>query len=106
MRQAVDEATIPTNIPFWQMVAFALVCGLAGEMYRADSAGMPPMQIIKRALIRSGASVGVGICALLICLHVNADVYLSGAITGLTSLAGAEAAIAIYVAWIRRKVTG
>lgn len=103
MRASVNEIP-PHDFPFWQTVLFAFGCGLAGEMFRADQQGLPAKQIFHRALLRSGASIAGGICTLLLCLHFNIDVYLSGAITGAASLAGAEVVIALYLAWLKRKV--
>lgn len=100
---AMSDPTSPADLPFWQMIIFAVLCGLAGELYRADLAGVSRMEMVRRAVIRSGASIAGGVCALLICLHLEFSVYLAGAMTGLASLAGAEIVIAVYVAWLQRK---
>lgn len=52
------------DLPTWLLILVALA-GLTGEMWRADAAGMAVGVLIKRVLLRFGASAMFGIATVL-----------------------------------------
>lgn len=97
----VQETT--QDVPFWWLIVSCLVSALAGEMWRASDLPMPWSQILKRIALRYAASGLAGVAFMLIALsHVSSQ--MAFAIGILSSLAGADLALAVYNAWLRKRL--
>ena len=53
------------DLPYWLLILVALA-GLTGEMWRADAAGMAIAVLIKRVLLRFGASAVFGLATVML----------------------------------------
>src|SRR5690554_8146803 len=82
--------------PFWVLISFAMVCGLAGEIYRADKAGLPWSLIFRRAALRFGFCSLSAVIVGLLCQSAGADMNLTLALSGIAGLLGADIMLAFF----------
>lgn len=54
-----------SDIPTWLFVLVSMA-GLSGELWRAEAAGLTVSDLLKRVLLRSGASVVFGLASVLL----------------------------------------
>lgn len=80
----------------WMLVLFAIACGLAGEVYRADKDGMPWPQLLRRVMLRSLFCSLSAVIVGFLCLSAGWDVYLTLAISGISGLLGADIMVAFF----------
>lgn len=90
------------ELPTWMLILVALA-GLAGEMWRADAAGMAVCELVKRVLLRFGSSALFGMAALMAALAAWDNPYIAGALGIATGVLGADMAGGIYSRWLARK---
>ncbi|KXU35860.1 hypothetical protein AXE65_05820 [Ventosimonas gracilis] len=92
-----------SDLPLW-LFPLAFLAGLFGETWRAEAAGLAFGDLIKRALLRCGASSTFGMCAGMLAMAYGAHPLMAGALTGMVAVGGADIASALYSRWLKRKL--
>lgn len=90
------------DLPTWMLILVALA-GLTGEMWRADAAGMAVGELIKRVLLRFGASAVFGISTVLLAMAWGSSLLTSAALGSIVACLGADVASGLYERWLARK---
>jgi hypothetical protein len=92
------------DMPVWMVIALSLVGGVAGEMWRADKAGMRGWALIRRLALRSGACVICGVSTMMLLHAAGVSIVAAGALGCLTAMAGADVAIGLYERWAAKRL--
>jgi len=93
-----------SDLPLW-IVALISLAGLSGELWRAEAvAGITFGELIKRVLLRWGASFTFGMCAALVLLDGGHSRLLAGGIGGMIACNGADLVNLFYTQWIKHKL--
>lgn len=92
------------EIPLWLVIALALVSGVCGEMWRADKEGARGWALLRRLVLRSGASMVCGVSVIMLLYAAGLSIWVVGAFGCLTAMAGADVAIELYVRWAARRI--
>lgn len=91
------------DLPTWMLVLVALA-GLSGEMWRAHAAGLAVGELVKRVLLRFGASAFFGLSAMMLALSWGSSVLAAGALGIPVAVLGADIAGALYERWLARRM--
>lgn len=92
------------EIPVWLVMALAVLGGVVGEMWRADKEGAQGWALVRRLILRSGSSMMCGVSVVMLLYAANVSAWTAGALGGLTAVAGADFAIALYRRWAARRI--
>ncbi|KAB0498919.1 phage holin family protein [Pseudomonas vancouverensis] len=92
------------DIPAWFVIVLALLGGVSGEMWRADKDGARGWSLLRRLLLRSGASVVCGFSAIMLLYAAGLSIWVAGALGCLTAMAGADVAIGLYERWAAKRI--
>lgn len=92
------------GIPVWFVIVLALLGGVCGEMWRADKDGARGWALLRRLLLRSGASVVCGFSSIMLLYAAGLSIWVAGALGCLTAMAGADVAIGLYERWAARRI--
>lgn len=98
-----DEQAL-AEMPIWMVIVLALVGGVSGEMWRADKDGARGWSLVRRLALRSGACVVCGVGTMMLLYAAGVSMMTAGGIGCLTSLAGADVALALYERWAARRL--
>lgn len=90
------------DLPTWLLILVALA-GLTGEMWRADAAGMAVGVLIKRVLLRFGASAMFGIATVLFATAWGSSLSAAAALGSVVACLGADVASGLYERWLAKK---
>lgn len=90
------------DIPTWLLILVALA-GLSGELWRADVAGYAMSLLIKRVLLRFGASVIFGLATVLFATAWGSSLLTAGALGSVVACLGADVASGLYARWLAKK---
>ena len=90
------------DLPTWLLILVALA-GLTGEMWRADAAGMAVGMLIKRVLLRFGASAMFGIATVLFATAWGSSLSAAAALGSVVACLGADVASGLYERWLAKK---
>ncbi|MFL1584542.1 MAG: pyocin R2, holin [Pseudomonas stutzeri] len=90
------------DLPTWLLILVALA-GLTGEMWRADAAGMAVGELIKRVLLRFGASAVFGLATVLLATAWGSSLLTSAALGSVVACLGADVASGLYARWLARR---
>lgn len=90
------------DIPTWLLILVALA-GLSGEMWRADVAGYALGVLVKRVLLRFGASAIFGLATVLLATAWGSSLLTSAALGSVIACLGADIASGIYARWLAKK---
>lgn len=99
----IDQAPHP-DIQMWWAFALALISAIAGEAWRGDQDHLHLAEILRRIAFRSGAAAVLAVGTLWVLMSMGAPTMLAGAVAGVAGLSGADVALAIYLAVIRRRL--
>lgn len=99
-----SEQQALAEMPLWVVILLAIAGGVSGELWRADKAGLSGRAIVRRLVLRSGASVVCGVAVLFLALALGAPLMLASAIGSLTAAAGAEVAVGLYERWAAKRI--
>ena len=92
------------EIPVWLVMALAVLGGVVGEMWRADKDGAQGWFLVRRLILRSGSSMMCGVSVVMLLYAADVSAWTAGAFGGLTAVAGADFAIALYGRWASRRI--
>ena len=90
------------DLPTWLLILVALA-RLTGEMWRADAAGMAVGVLIKRVLLRFGASEMFGIATVLFATAWGSRLTAAAALGSVVACLGADVASGLYARWLAKK---
>lgn len=90
------------DLPTWLLILVALA-GLSGEMWRADVAGYALGVLVKRVLLRFGASAVFGLATVLLATAWGSSLLTSAALGSVVACLGADIASGIYARWLAKK---
>ncbi|HHK1327257.1 TPA: phage holin family protein [Pseudomonas aeruginosa] len=99
-----NEQQALAEMPIWVLILLAAACGVSGEMWRADKAGLTGWALLRRLALRSGASVVCGVAVMFLAMACGAALLLAAAIGSLTAAAGAEVAVGLYERWAAKRI--
>lgn len=99
-----NEQQALAEMPVWVLILLAAAGGVSGEMWRADKAGLTGRVLLRRLVLRSGASMICGVAVMFLAQAGGASVLVAGALGSLTAAAGAEVAVGLYERWAARKL--
>lgn len=91
------------DIPTWLLVLVALA-GLTGEMRRAEAAGLAAGELVKRVLLRFGASGVFGISTVLLAAAWGSSLLAAAGLGSIVAVLGADVASALYEKWLARRL--
>ena len=94
-----------SDIPTWLFVLVSMA-GLSGELWRAEAAGLTVSDLLKRVLLRSGASVVFGLASVLLATTSGAGLPVAAALGSVVACLGADVASGFYTRWLERKAGG
>ncbi|HBO4956137.1 TPA: pyocin R2, holin [Pseudomonas aeruginosa] len=94
-----------SDIPTWLFVLVSMA-GLSGELWRAEAAGLTVSDLLKRVLLRSGASVVFGLASVLLATASGAALPVAAALGSVVACLGADVASGFYTRWLARKAGG
>ena len=90
------------DLPTWLLILVALA-GLTGEMWRADAAGMAVPVLVKRVLLRFGASAVFGLATVMLITALGWSLMTAAAIGSVVACLGADVASGLYARWLAKK---
>lgn len=90
------------DLPTWLLILVALA-GLTGEMWRADAAGMAIGELVKRVLLRFGASAVFGLATVLLATAWGSSLLTAGALGSVVACLGADVASGLYSRWLAKR---
>lgn len=96
--QEVQELSI------WGVLLIIVLCGLAGELYRADKGQYQAKHLAMRIVIRAFVSTMIGILAVIYGLHRHMEIYEIGAMAGGLAMLGADTVITVGTVLFKRRV--
>lgn len=92
------------DMPLWMVIAFILLGGVTGEMWRADKAGVRGRSLVWRVGLRSGSSMVCGLSAILLLHAGGVSNWAACAMGCLTAMAGTDVVIGLYERWIAKRI--
>ncbi|MDF3842684.1 phage holin family protein [Pseudomonas citronellolis] len=99
-----SEQQAMADMPLWVLILLAAVGGVSGEMWRADKAGLTGWVLVRRLVLRSGASMVCGVAVMFLAQAGGASVLVAGSLGSLTAAAGAEVAVGLYERWAAKRL--
>lgn len=90
------------DLPTWMLILIALA-GLTGEMWRAEAAGMAVGELVKRVLLRFGASAVFGISTVMFAMAWGSSLLASAALGSVVACLGADVASGLYSRWLAKR---
>lgn len=90
------------DLPTWMLILVS-AAGLAGEMWRADVAGVPISVLVKRVALRSGASAVFGLSSAFIATECGSGFLTSMGLGAVVACLGADLVSGFYARWLLRK---
>ncbi|MBN3862066.1 pyocin R2, holin [Pseudomonas frederiksbergensis] len=90
------------DLPTWLLILVALA-GLTGEMWRADAAGMAVPVLVKRVLLRFGASAVFGLATVMLATALGCSLMTAAAIGSVVACLGADVASGLYARWLAKR---
>lgn len=91
-----------SDIPTWLFVLVSMA-GLSGELWRAEAAGLTVSDLLKRVLLRSGASVVFGLASVLLATASGAGLPVAAALGSVVACLGADVTSGFYTRWLARR---
>lgn len=91
------------ELPLWVVAVLAIASGFSGEMWRADKAGLRGWSLVRRVVLRSGASVVFGGATALLLWAVGLNFFAAMAIGFVVATMGADVATVLYERWLAKK---
>ncbi|MGF6692667.1 phage holin family protein [Metapseudomonas resinovorans] len=99
-----DQSQVAADMPLWSVMLALVLAGLSGEMWRADKAGLTGWDLLKRIVLRAGASASFGLGTFgLVLIGFEAHIVAAVAIGCIVATMGADVASALYERWLARK---
>ena len=92
------------NLPIWLAFILVFIAGLSGEMLRADKDGVRGWSLVRRVVLRSGASVICGVSVVMLLYAAAWSIWVAGAFGCLTAMAGTDVAIGLYERWVAKRI--
>jgi len=101
---SIEEQVTQTvdDLPTWLLILVALA-GLSGELWRADVAGYAMSMLIKRVLLRFGASAIFGLSTVLLATAWGSSLLTAAGLGSVVACLGADIASGIYARWLAKK---
>lgn len=90
------------DLPTWMLILVALA-GLSGEMWRADAAGLAVSELVRRVLLRTGASAVFGFCTVMLSMGWGSSLYSAAALGSVVACLGADVASGLYSRWLAKR---
>ena len=98
-----EQQAALADVPLWVVIVVAIVAGFSGEMWRADKAGLAGWDLVRRIVLRAGASVVFGLATFALIWASGAHVLVAVAIGCIVSTMGADVASGLYERWIAKR---
>ncbi|SEI90574.1 Bacteriophage holin Hol, superfamily III [Azotobacter beijerinckii] len=97
-----NEHQTLADMPFWLLVLISMA-GLSGEMLRASGGDLTMEQILKRVMLRFGASGLLGMATLMLAMAAGSGIHLAGGLGIVVAVLGADVAGGLYTQWLAKK---
>ncbi len=104
MLDQVNSGQQAGDVSLWAVFFGCLIAAMAGEAWRADLEHLSSTEIARRVVFRSCAAAIVAACTLMLAIGWGAPMYVAGAAAGLVAVAGADVALATYLAAINKRL--
>lgn len=91
------------ELPLWVVAMLAIASGFSGEMWRADKAGLHGWALVRRVVLRSGASVVFGGATAMLLWSLGLNFFAAMAIGFVVATMGADVATVLYERWLAKK---
>ncbi|MFJ3259857.1 phage holin family protein [Pseudomonas sp. NPDC086581] len=99
-----DQQQTLSEMPLWAVVIMSIVAGFAGEMWRADKAGLSGWNMVHRIVLRAGASMIFGLSTMLLVWVAGAHVLAAAAVGFVVATMGADVASGLYERWAAKRL--
>lgn len=99
-----EEQQALAEMPLWLVILISMVAGLAGEMWRADKAGLTGWSMFLRIVLRAGASMIFGLSTMLLVWVAGAHVLAAAAVGFVVATMGADVASGLYERWAAKRL--
>jgi len=91
------------DVPLWTVILGFVLAALSGEMWRGDKAGLSGWALIKRIVLRAGASAVFGMATFLLLLGMGSQMLVAVPIGCVIATMGADMASSLYEQWLKRR---
>lgn len=98
-----DNHQTLADAPLWTVILGFILAALSGEMWRGDKAGLSGWALIKRIVLRAGASAVFGMATFLLLLAMGSPMLAAVAIGCVIATMGADMASSLYEQWLKRR---
>jgi hypothetical protein len=99
-----DEQQALAEMPLWMVMLISMIAGVAGEMWRAEKAGLTGWSMLLRIVLRAGASMIFGLSTMLLVWVAGAHVLASAAVGFVVATMGADVASGVYERWAAKRL--
>lgn len=98
-----DNHQALADAPLWTVVLSLVLAALSGEMWRADKSGLSGWALLKRIVLRAGASAVFGMATFMLLLALGSQMLVAVGIGCVIATMGADMASSLYEQWLRRR---
>lgn len=98
-----DNHQTLADAPLWTVILGFVLAALSGEMWRGDKAGLSGWALIKRIVLRAGASAVFGMATFLLLLGLGSQMLVAVPVGCVIATMGADMASSLYEQWLKRR---
>ncbi len=100
-----EQSQVVAEVPLWTVVLALVLAGLSGEMWRADKAGLTGWDLLKRIVLRAGASAFFGLATFgLVWLLLEAHIVVAVCVGCVVATMGADVSSTLYERWVAKRM--
>lgn len=100
----LEQQQALADTPIWVVIVVAVVAGFTGEMWRADKAGLAGWDLVRRIVLRAGASAVFGLATFALLWAAGGHVLVAVAIGCIVATMGADVASGLYERWMAKRM--
>ena len=99
-----EEQYALLDMPLWLLILLPALGGVAGEMWRADKAGVRGWALVRRLCLRSGSSMICGASVIMLLHAANVSIWAACAAGCLAAMSGTDVVLGLYERWTAKRL--